>query len=141
MKEQAFHVRQGGDLLRMCSAISGAIRAMLEHGNVKVTVAEAKRTRSLEQNAYLWGVVYPTILQSSAEMDGWTADDLHELFLGEHYGWQTITGLGRRRMKPINRSSKLTTLQFMDHIAFIQQYMAERGVYIPDPNEETRRVG
>lgn len=98
----------------------------------KVEVAEYKRTRSTAQNAYLWGCVYPTILK---HLPGWTADDVHEFFLGEHFGWETLEGLGRKRLRPLRRSSKLSTTEFSDFVAFIQRTMAERGVYVPDPNE------
>jgi hypothetical protein len=95
-------------------------------------ITEQKQTRSLEQNAYLWGVVYPTIMDT---LQGWEAEDIHEFFLGEHFGWETIEGLGKKKLKPIKRSSKLSTKEFKDHWEFIQRYMSERGVYIPDPNE------
>lgn len=98
----------------------------------KIEVTEQKATRSNEQNAYLWGVVYPTVLQN---LPGWDADDLHEYFLGEHYGWQTLEGMGRKRLKPVRRSSRLSTTEFSDHVAFIQRAMAEKGIYVPDPNE------
>jgi len=97
--------------------------------------------RSLEQNAYLWGVVYETILTSGLKDQGWRADDLHEWFLGECYGWKTLDGFGRKRMKPLKRSSGRTKMEFMDYIAFIQEKMAEQGVYIPDPNEELAEAG
>lgn len=97
-----------------------------------IEIKEARPTRSNEQNAYLWGAVYPSIL---THMPGWDADDLHEYFLGEHFGWEVLEGLGRRRMKPVRRSSKLTTVEFMDFIAFIQRRMAEHGVYVEDPHE------
>ena len=101
----------------------------------KVTLVEYRATRSGSQNRYLWGVVYPTILQSG-QLEGWTADDLHEFFLIEHFGSEIIEGFGRKRHKPIKRSSKLSTVEFMDFVAHIQQFMAERGVYIPDPGED-----
>jgi hypothetical protein len=103
----------------------------------EVVVSKVKRRRSNQQNAYLWGVVYPTILKRGGEqLSGWTADDLHEYFLGEHFGWETLSGFGRKRMKPIRRSSKLSTLEFADYLAFIQRRCAELGIYIPDPNEQ-----
>lgn len=89
--------------------------------------------RSVEQNAYLWGVCYETILQHSLREQGWTRDDLHEYFLGEYHGWKTIEGFGRKRQKPIERSSGKSKTEFADYIAFIQQKAAEMGVYIPDP--------
>ena len=104
----------------------------------RVGVQELRKSRSGAQNRYLWGVVYPAILEAGGEaLGGWTADDLHEYFLGEHFGWETIEGFGRRRMKPLRRSSKLTTMEFSDFVASIQRKAAELGIYVPDPNEGT----
>ena len=97
-----------------------------------VQVSEHKPTRSDAQNRFLWGYVYPTIC---AHLEGWTAEDVHEYMLGEHFGWQEISGLGRRRIKPLRRSSKLNKQEFSDYVAFIQRRMAEHGVYIEDPQE------
>ena len=91
--------------------------------------------RSLEQNAYLWGVCYETILDHELREQGWTAQDLHEFFLGEFHGWQEIKGFGRRRVRPVQRSSGKSVSEFMEFIAFIQRFAAERGIYIPDPEQ------
>lgn len=99
-----------------------------------VEVTKHKPKRSDNQNRYLWGIVYPTILKT---LDGWDADDLHEYLLGEHFGWEVVEGFGRKRMKPIRRSSRLTKLEFVDFTQFIQRRMSEHGIYIPDPNEGT----
>ena len=96
-----------------------------------------RKTRSSQQNRYLWGVCYATILQHGGEaLAGWTSEDLHEYFLGEHFGWETIEGFGRRRMKPLKRSSKLSTTEFAGFVDFIQRKAAELGIYIPSPDEE-----
>ena len=100
----------------------------------KLTIAKGGK-RSLEQNAYLWGVVYQTILDHSLAEKGWRADDLHEYFLGEYHGWEILQGFGRTRVKPLGRSSGKSKSEFMDYIAFIQQKAAEMGIYIPDPEE------
>lgn len=99
---------------------------------LKVEVSEFKRTRSNEQNRYLWGVAYATVLQ---QLPGWDAEDVHEYFLGEWSGWETLEGFGRKRLRPIRRSSRLSTAEFSDFVGFIQRTMAERGVIIPDPGE------
>jgi len=98
---------------------------------VKVTVELARKSRSHEQNAYLWGVVYETLRQAT----GQPAEDWHEYFLGEWAGWEECALFGKRKLKPRRRSSKLSTVEFSDYVAFIQQRAAENGVYIPDPNE------
>jgi hypothetical protein len=100
-----------------------------------ITVEPYKKRRSTSQNAYLWGVCYPTILQAG-QLGNWTADDLHEFFLIDHFGSEIIEGFGKKRHRPLKRSSKLSTTEFMDYVAHIQQRCAELGIYIPDPNEE-----
>jgi len=98
---------------------------------------EHRPTRSNSQNAYLWGVCYPTILKGGGELlGGWTADDLHEYYLGEHFGWETLEAFGKRRMKPLRRSSRLSKTEFMDFVAFIQRSAAELGIFIADPDQE-----
>lgn len=127
--EQKFQLSKGErSLARVVSVLSALDREKAW----TVTIEEAKSTRSQEQNRYLWGVVYVEILK---HMPGWDADDLHEYFLGEHFGWETLEGFGRKRMRPIRRSSKLKTTEFADFVGFIQRRMAEIGVYIPDPHE------
>lgn len=102
----------------------------------RVEVNEVKRTRSLQQNAYLWGVCYPTILREAGEaLVGWDSDDLHEYFLGEWSGWETLEGFGRKRMKPIKRSSRLSVSEFGEYVDFIHRKAADMGIYIPSPDE------
>lgn len=100
-----------------------------------IEVKEHKPRRSDAQNRYLWGVVYPTVLKAG-KLEGWTAEEVHDYCLGEHFGWETVTGLGRRKIRPIRRSSRLNKQEFSDYIAFIQRRMSERGIYIPDADPD-----
>lgn len=98
-----------------------------------VEVKEHKPTRSDSQNRYLWGVVYATILREGGEsLGGWAAADLHEYFLGEHFGWEVMEGFGKKRMRPIRHSSRLNKQEFSDYLAFIQEKAANMGIVIPD---------
>ena len=102
----------------------------------EICMEPVKSRRSLEQNNYLWGVCYKTILEAGGEtLAGWRDTDLHEYFLGEWSGWETLEGFGMKRLRPMKRSSNRTTTEFSDYIAFIHQKAAEMGVYIPDPEE------
>ena len=96
----------------------------------KVEIAQHARRRSDEQNRYLWGVVYPAFEQA---LEGWDKEDIHEYLLGEHFGWQRIEGMGRAKVKPLKRSSKLTKAEFADYVDFCQRKGAEHGIYVPDP--------
>ena len=95
----------------------------------RVEIAEHKARRSDQQNRYLWGVVYPTIAKSLA---GWDADDIHQYFLGEWAGWETLDGLGKKRLRPVRRSSRLSKQEFSDYVGFIQRRAAEHGIFVPD---------
>ena len=120
----------------MVAKIAGFLVRLPADKAWRVSVVEQKRTRTQQQNRYLWGVAYPAILAGGGEaLGGWTAEDLHEYFLGEHFGWETLEGFGRKRIKPLRRSAKLSTLEFSDFVAFIQRKAAEFCVYVPDPNE------
>ena len=97
----------------------------------RVEICPHKSTRSLAQNAYLWAVVYPYILEHGGEaIGGYRDTDLHEYFLGEMWGWEMIEGLGRKRLRPKRRSSKLSKTEFSNYIALIQEKMAPLGIVI-----------
>lgn len=99
----------------------------------RVEIHQQSSRRSDAQNRYLWGCVYPTIC---AHLEGWEADDVHEYCLGEWSGWETIEAFGRRRLRPLKRSARLSKMEFADYIEFIQRRMAEHGIVIPDPDPE-----
>src|SRR5919109_2216622 len=87
-----------------------------------------KHRRTNTQNALLWSL-YADILESGGEeMRGWTKDDLHEFFLIDHFGAETLELFGRKRLKPHRRSSRLTKTEFSDFVEHIVRFMAERGV-------------
>jgi hypothetical protein len=114
---------------RNLTRVVGFLSALPTDKDFDLKVEERKRTRSAQQNRYLWGVCYATLLK---RLPGWDAEDLHEYFLGEHFGWETLEGLGRKRLRPIKRSSRLNKMEFADFVNFIQRKAAEFGVFIPD---------
>jgi hypothetical protein len=118
------------------SRLAAVLRAALPGKRVKVEVKEYADTRSSAQNRFLWGSAYPDIL-ASGQLDGWNAEDLHEYFLGEIYGWETVEGFGRKRLRPVRRSSRMSKVEFLNYVAEIQRRMAEIGIYVCDPNEVT----
>ena len=132
--ETRFIIAKGSRGDRVIAQIAGFLARLPTDKSWRVSVQELRRRRTTQQNRYLWGVAYPAILTGGGEaLRGWEAADLHEFFLGEHFGWETIEGLGKKRIKPLKRSAKLTTLEFSDFVAFIQRKAAEFGVYVPDP--------
>ena len=63
------------------------------------------------------------------------APDLHDFFLGEHYGWERLSGMKRQKLKPLRRSSKMGKAEFSEHIEFIARYMSELGIVLELPGE------
>lgn len=119
-------------------AEAAIIRLFLDlspESNWRITVEELRTRRSTAQNSFLWGVVYPTLLEQGGEaLRGWQATDLHEFFLGEMWGWERLDGFGRTRMRPLRRSSAMTKMEFSDYIGFIEQRALDMGIVIPEPD-------
>ena len=120
---------------QIANAISNMVSRLDPAQSWQITVEAFKPKRSDQQNAFLWGVVYPSILEGGGEsLRGWTTTDLHEYFLIEAFGSEVIEGFGRKRHKPIRRSSKLTKQEFSDYLALIEAKCAELGIHIPEPS-------
>lgn len=118
---------------RIIERITATLRGLPLDSAYAVEVKEHKPRRSDAQNRALWGVIYPAITE---RLEGWTLADVHEWCLGECYGWETVEGLGRKRLRPLRRSAKMSKREFSDYIAWIQVKMAEFGIVVPDPDPE-----
>jgi hypothetical protein len=111
--------------------------AALPGKELRVEVCEHRKRRSDDQNRALWGLAYK-ILHDATGND---PEDLHEFFLGEHFGWEVIDVMGQKRRVPIRRSSKLSRVEFAEFFDFIQRRSAETvGVFIPDPDPNWREA-
>lgn len=117
---------------RNLARVVGFLSALPTNEDFDLIVKKRRRIRSDQQNRYLWGVCYATLLK---HLPGWDAEDIHEYFLGEHFGWETLEGLGRKRLRPVRRSSRLNKMEFRDYIDFIQRKASEMGVFIPDAGQ------
>lgn len=131
MTHQEYIIAKGCD----ASDVFERIAQMLETCAVRISVDAIGNRRSQQQNALLW-VLYTDILKKGGEvLRGWTKEDLHEMFLIEHFGSHEIRLGKRRRLKPNRRSSKLSKLEFSDFVDFIVRYMAEQGVVLRLPGD------
>lgn len=120
---------------QIAQAVSVMVRWLDPTKSWKVAIEEFRPRRSDAQNAFLWGVVYPSILEGGGEaLAGWQKDDLHEYMLGEHFGWETLSLGGRTVHKPLRRSSRLNKQDFSDYLEFLSRRAAELGIVIPEPN-------
>jgi hypothetical protein len=119
----------------MAVAITRMVQGLAPDRVWSVEVAEWKKPRTNQQNAYLWGVVYPMVLEAGGEaLAGWTRDDLHEYFLGEVWGWETLEGFGKKRLRPLKRTSRMTAAEFTEYLHGIENRLMDLGIGpLPEP--------
>lgn len=98
----------------------------LAKGFYSVKIEKVRNKRSLNQNSYYWGVV----LHEISEYTGYTKDESHEIM---GYKFLLDKSLEMHRIKS---TTSLNTLEFMDYIANIQRFWAEKDLTIPDPHQE-----
>lgn len=117
--------RQSVDIVRGQKHISlGALRNILR-----------KSRRTSSQNALLWAIYDQIIKLGGEDMAGWKSEDLHEFFLINHFGSETREIFGRKRLKPLRRSSILSKAEFAELLDSIVRFMAERGVVLSLPGD------
>jgi len=102
----------------------------------RVEIHPHRATRSEKQNNCLWWI-YQTILDMGGEaMGGWLKEDLHDFFLLEHFGAEVHMVFGKKRQRPIRRSSRLSKMEFAEFVEFIYRFMAQKGVVLPSPDPD-----
>lgn len=111
---------------------------LLRDGHYRVIVERIYKKRSNPQNAYLWGVVYPLILQGLKDL-GYelvTPEQVHELMKFKFLQTE-IANKDGEYIETIRSTTELTTTEFMDYLAEIWTWSKEYlNIYIPEPNEK-----
>ena len=104
--------------------------------NQPVTLVLKKRgsQRSLDQNAWVWGVAYPVIAEELG-YDKHEHDDLHYALVAKCFGEHFDKRVGA--MVPNKRSSKLTTKEFNEYMEWLVRFAATElgGIVVPLPGE------
>jgi len=105
------------------------------------------KQRSLEQNAYLWGVAYKTVIDclpaSSVNAVTINPEYWHEFFCELYFGTVEIgfPGSGKTRAKRTTTTDErgkrnvISTTEFMDFVTCMQAKCAEHGITVLSPNE------
>lgn len=129
-------VEGGKLLLRNRKAFNEALSSMKD-GEVLVTVARARATRSLSQNAWYWGVIVELI----SEHTGYTPDEVHELlkakFIPKKLAVQDGNGEIKGEFVIGGSTQKLNKLTFGEYCEAIRQWAAQDlDIVIPDPVEQ-----
>ena len=99
--------------------------SLLPDGNYELIIRKEKKSRSNNQNRYLWGVVYKII----ANETGHTEEEVHE-----HMKWRFLRKHGR--LETVKSTSDLNTKEFEEYTENIRRFGAtDLSLQIPVPNE------
>ena len=106
----------------------------LTGAQVEVVVRKRKSQRSLDQNAWAWGVAYP-IIAGELGYDQHEHEDLHYALVAKCFGEHFDKRIGA--MVPNKRSSKLTTAEFSSYMEWLVRFAATElgGIVVPLPGE------
>jgi len=107
---------------------------MIALGVLRTILKKSRRTT--DQNALLWSLYEDIIKLGGEALNGFTKDDLHEYFLIDYFGSETRELFGRKKLKPLKRSSRLTKGEFSDFVEHIVRFAAERSIVLKLPGEQ-----
>ena len=111
------------------------VRHFREGAQVEIAVTIRRASRSLQQNAYYWGVV----VQIISEHTGYTPDEVHEFlkmkFIPKRLAVADGNGEICEEFVIGGSTRKMNTIQFGEFMEECRRFAADTlDCYIPDPN-------
>lgn len=98
-----------------------------DHLFITIEKITKKKMRSLQQNAYYWGVVIDIL----ANETGYTKDEMHEALKVKFLQYENVPGLPTMRS-----STDLSTVEFETYMEMIRRWASQDlGIVIPEPNQ------
>lgn len=111
----------------------------LPNGDYIFTVTPNRKTRSNQQNAYLWGVVYPAVLLGLKDA-GWEItheEQVHEYCKQAFAAREVINKDTGEVLSLPNSTARMQTAEFNVYVDKIKAFAFEYlNITIPEPNEE-----
>lgn len=112
---------------------------ILPDGEHLITIAPYRKTRSNQQNAYLWGVVYPAVLFGLQDA-GWEItheEQVHEYCKQAFAAREVINKDTGEVLSLPSSTARMQTAEFNVYVDKIKAFAFEYlNVTIPEPNEE-----
>lgn len=138
-RKQSFVLPVGRMRARIVASMCQFVERLSPDVEFRVTIGRNTKPRTNEANAYLWGVCYAAL----AEVTGHSANEWHEYFCGEVFGWKDVSlPGGRHESKPRRttttdedgKADTLSTGDFWDFVERVRQHAADADIFIPDPD-------
>jgi len=103
-----------------------------------ISVEKKTRKRSLNQNNFYWGVVVPLVREGLFDVGyRFTIEETHDHLKREFLKKEKVNYQTGEILQTTGSTQELTTSEFMDFIAEIQQWSVEYlNTEIPDPGEQ-----
>jgi hypothetical protein len=104
-----------------------------------VTVEHHKREATDKQRRSMWGVAYVALMAHIGLRGAEEKKDLHREMCKRYFGERVTVGGIRIPARTTTKDeegkdSRLTTVEQLDFYAYLQQFGAEIGCYVPDPD-------
>ena len=111
------------------------------NGSYMLTITKQRRGRTLNQNDWLWGCVYPILLDGLLDA-GWeftSVEQVHEFFK-KQMAQDKVVNYSTGEIVEIPRSTAtMDTQQFSMYVDALRAYVEEfLNVTIPEPNKNWR---
>jgi len=98
-------------------------------GEYITTISKRKKTRSLNENKYYWGVIIPLL----GDYCGYDKDEMHDAL---KWKFLQVDGIKPGMPPTVRSTSDLSTIEFEQLMSTIRMWASkELGVYVPSPNE------
>jgi hypothetical protein len=121
---------------RLTSTWQNAVNSF-EGQRVAVTIQKAKKKRSNPQNAYFHGCVVPIVTNAMLDAGIRTSNTETKEMLKRKFLSEDLPFADGQYLERTKNTSELSTSEFNDFIAQVQQFAAEwLSVEVPDPNEQ-----
>lgn len=133
--ETTFVLKQDGryDISRLCQWFQNAA-----DGNYRIEITKIRRKRTLDQNGWLFGCIYPLLMQA-LNNEGWefvTVHQVHEFFknlLGKQQFVNKHTG---EVVELPQSTAEMDTVAFSTYCDKLRDYGREYlNIEIPDPDK------
>lgn len=113
----------------------------LEGKDIVINIKKHKKNRSVAQNRWYWGIALKKITEDLYNLQGelFTKEEIHAYHkaIVTSSKFNTLNVLGHEVMIFNDISTKnMNTIQFNNFKQSIQAHWAEKGIDIPDPQEE-----
>ena len=106
-----------------------------------VEVKKVRKPRSNDQNGWLWGCIYPLLLDAMIDA-GWeftNVEQLHEFFKAQMTADEVVNRETGEIVKFPSSTSSMSTVEFSAYCENLREYAREYlNVEIPDPDKYWR---